>query len=131
VGADVYPNRGDDKYVPVPKFSIMHDGNRWKTVSSNNSKFTARGLHIFVVQNGEIVISKRRVIRDTGLTVNHIDLACGGNVEFAGEVRFSERGILKHWNDKSGHYHNSSLPMKPDSVGSFPVDRFRPYKEVS
>ena len=95
-------------------------------------KFTAKGLHIFVVQQGRLIVSPRKNRAPGEPSVSHVDLASGEEVEFAGEIRFggrsSSRGVLQYWNDKTGHYHDSSRSMDPNVVKRLPPECFVRYE---
>jgi hypothetical protein len=132
VVAELFANRLlNDPWEPARRFSLILENGRWRTVSVSGSKFTARGLYIFVVQREQLIISRRITPVGQPDPISHIDLAWGGEVEFAGEVRFgtgtTSRGILKYWNDKSGHYHSPDRKMNPEVVRILPLACFRPY----
>ena len=55
-------NSPEDKPEPAKKFKLVFENDRWKTVNQSASKkFTAKGLHIFVVQMGQLVIARRSI----------------------------------------------------------------------
>ncbi|MFI5454990.1 MAG: hypothetical protein ACHRXM_06020 [Isosphaerales bacterium] len=110
---------------------IRENDGRWKTKDRLGGKFTAKGLHIFVVQQGRLVLSPRKSLTG-GRPVSHVDLAHGKEVEFAGEIVFGQgnrKGILEYWNDKTGHYHDGNRSMNPDVVRILPPDRFVRYED--
>ena len=103
-----YPNLfPNDPWSAKPRFRLAQAGDRWKTVATNGSARTARGLFLYVVQGGEVWVGKVVSVRDSRDRLGHIDLARGNAVEYAGEIRFrsgyNRRGILIAWNSESGH----------------------------
>lgn len=72
------------------------------------------------MKNGKIFLGRPRG--------GHIDIAQGGDVQYAGQIRFGrgdKTGVIKYWNNESGHY-------KPDAAFStqapLPQSVFKPYK---
>lgn len=116
-----------DIWEPKPRFRLRRVGGRWKTIDANGSTRTARGLFLYVVQGGELLVAKSINTLWTGLRIGHIDLARGDDVEYAGEIRFrsgyNSRGTLVVWNNQSGHY----LPRAEDCpiVPHLPQSHFR------
>ena len=132
VVAELFANRLPiDPWEPARRFDLIFENGRWKTMSRSGKKFTARGLYIFVVQRERLIISRRITPIGRPDPISHVDLAWGDEVEFAGEARFgagtTSRGILKYWNDKTGHYHWPDRKMNPEVVRVLPLDCFRPY----
>jgi hypothetical protein len=88
-------------------------------------------MPIFVVQQEQLIISRRITPHSYTDPVSHVDLASGREGAFAGVVIFgsgtSSRGILKYWNDKTDHYHSLDRKMNPEVVRILPLDCFRPY----
>lgn len=77
-------------------------GGKWVEVSGKGVR-TARGQYNFVQQDGKTwasPVNSRMGSRDLG----HVDLAGGGVVDYAGQVRFTNSGQLKIWDNGSGHY---------------------------
>ena len=128
-------NEPGDLPCSVNKLSLVRVDGRWKTQSAGGTRFTAKGLHIFIVQHGQLVIARRIIGPDRSVVLTHADLADGNDVEFAGEVLFGgrsqQRGIVKLWNDKTGHYHDPSRKMDPMVVPTLPQDRFWRYEDKS
>lgn len=92
---------------------------------------SAEGLHVFVVIEGVLYLSKVRLLAECGV-VRHINLSGGDPVEFAGEIRFRSkrpgRGRLLYWNDKTGHYNDPARPMDPLIVPQLPIKDFQRFK---
>jgi hypothetical protein len=113
---------------PVIKYQLLSRNGRWKTVSPSGRIFTARGRHVFVVQNGLLIVSKEKYPPGFEDSIGHIDLAGGRPIEFGGEIVFgssrARRGILVSWNDQTGHYCDSHRAMNPDVVPLLPADKF-------
>lgn len=119
----LYENRMGDSAVPTVRFRLICVDGRWKTDNHRGKVYTAKGKHIFVVQNDIMHVTKARENRAANRTVNHVDLACGKPVQFAGEIYFhsrKKRGILREWNDKTGHYHDEDRPMDESVVPDLP-----------
>ena len=62
-----------------------------------------------------------------GKLIGHIDLARGGDVDYAGEIRFGasrrNRGLLGWWDNSSGHYR----PLASNAISIsdlLPIDLF-------
>jgi len=128
-------NTPGDLPQAVNKLELVRENDgRWKTRDRLGGKFTAKGLHIFVVQHGRLIVSPRKIRPAGGSSVSHVDLACGQGLEFAGEVVFGGqsglKGILKYWNDKTGHYHDHSRSMDPNVVPFLPPDCFVRYEDL-
>jgi hypothetical protein len=133
VSRTVYENKNPgDPTIPATRYTLEHGDGRWKTVSPYGKKFTAKGRHIFVVLDGSLFISRRTIPPGMRRAIGHHDLAQGGPVEFAGEVKFggrsNQRGIVFYWNDLTGHYHDDRFPMNPEIVPQLPQKLFQPYK---
>ncbi|MBD2693881.1 hypothetical protein [Anabaena catenula] len=83
---------------------------------------TASGVYNFVVDLQGIIFIRKASARILGYPepIGHVDLAMGKDVKYAGQIYFSgrnKRGILRNWNNASGHYKpqaefmaNSGLP---------------------
>ena len=103
--SNLYPN---DLWRPKPRFRLARAGDRWKTVATNGSARTARGLFLYIVEADEIWVVKYINTVIPNLGVGHIDLARGDEVDYAGEIRFrsgyNQRGMIIAWNNRSGHY---------------------------
>jgi hypothetical protein len=126
-------NTPDDLPQAVNRLGLTRENDgRWKTKDRLGRKFTAKGLHIFVGQQGRLIVSPRKARPDGGTSVSHVDLACGQEVEFAGEVVFGGRsgrsGILRYWSDKTGHYHDGSRSMDSNVVKELPPELFVRYE---
>lgn len=76
---------------------------------------TASGKYNFVTIAGKIYVHHY---------AGHIDIARGQPVQYAGEAQFSgrtNRGTLRWWNHKSGHYR----PAKNAAIqAGLPLDKF-------
>ncbi len=104
--SNLYP---DEAYTAVRRFELRQVDGRWKTFDTNGNAFTARGEYNYVVQGDKIFVSK--VPSNPAIwqrIAGHIDVARGGNVSYAGEIRFGagrgNRGQLQRWDNMSGHY---------------------------
>lgn len=79
------------------KWPLLNIGGKW--VLKSGDKFrSATGRYQFVTQGGRVWVSKK---------AGHYEIAGGKAVDFAGEIVFGNRrnrGILKFWNNASGHY---------------------------
>ena len=121
---------GDPAPVPVESYAVRFDGSRgkWVTVSDRGTVRSATGKFIYVVSNGVVRVSRRLVAQQA---ISHQDLTMGEPVDYAGEVQFSggggPRGMLRWWNNRSGHYLPNALAAR--GVGAFPQDAFRPEVE--
>jgi hypothetical protein len=127
-----YPN---EQWTPVERCTLELAGDRWKTVSPTGCRRTARGRHIFVVQNRAILVTRARWLIWSANPIGHIDLARGEAIEFGGEIFFgssySGRGVLRKWNDRTGYYFDPSRPMNPRIVPLLPLPLFeRDHMEV-
>lgn len=118
---NLYP---EDASNPVPVIVLREQGGNWVEVT-NDSTRSASGLYNFVCIGGTIYVNKAsRTFQ--GAPVGHIDIARGGPVDYAGEVRFAgrkKRGILRYWNNESGHY---KPPASAAHQAQLPLDVFRP-----
>jgi hypothetical protein len=85
---------------------------KWKEIGPRYSK-TARGNYDFVVRDGRLLAVKAK--RTFG-AAGHVEAAQGHRVGFSGQVEF-EAGVLKRWNDGSGH-------VRPASAGPT-AEKFR------
>ena len=115
-----YNHYPEDAPNPVPTVVLRDDSGKWVEVT-NDSTRSASGLYNFVRIGGTIYVNKASRIFH-GALVGHIDIARGEPVDYAGEVCFAgrkERGLLRSWNNRSGHYQpsvdeadRSGLPME-------------------
>lgn len=118
---NLYP---EDAPNPVPLIVLRYSNDKWVEVRGNSTR-SASGLYNFVSVGGMIYISKANRSFH-GSPIGHIDLARGGPVDYAGEIRFSgrkNRGLLRSWNNLSGHYEPSA--DKANQAG-LPRVLFRP-----
>ena len=119
-------NRGRAPLRLVRRYRLELRDGRWRTVDSKGTTFTARGHFIFV-RVGAVLWGAR--CRPYGIPgrANHAEIARGADVAFAGTIRFGNgprRGILKNWNDASGHYQPEA---EFASQAGLPINLFRPY----
>lgn len=125
VHVNQYPG---DWAIPALKLDLIVKDGRWKTVSPSGVVRTARGHHLFIVQQGRLIVAKGITPLGMPRPIGHIDLAPGDPIEFGGEIRFgasySARGRLQWWNDRTGHYHDPLRPMDPAIVPMLPRDDF-------
>jgi hypothetical protein len=126
-----YNKYSEDLPREAIKCRLIFDGTRWKTISPSGSTWTAKGLHVFVVQRGILLISKPRSVPFDPSPIGHLDLAGHQPIEFGGEIKFgcsyNNRGVLLWWNDRTGHFNNPSRPMDPSVVPELPQAEFSPY----
>ena len=90
----------DDAPAPDAEVVLLEkaDG-KWRETGSRFNR-TARGTYDFVVRDGRLwAVKAKRTMGAPG----HIEAAQGNRAAFAGQVTF-EAGILKGWNDGSGHF---------------------------
>jgi Peptide methionine sulfoxide reductase len=96
-------------YTPNPTYLKHNDGSLQR----------AKGNYDFVVMDGNTFVANK----DKG----HFNISRGANeVDFAGTLHFgrsdSSRGILKHWDNDSGHY----APYWLDAwQAGFPLEAFK------
>ncbi len=90
----------EQTYNTPPLRRLIQNNGKWKTVDGAGNMFTARGEYEFVTLNGRTYVGRA----GTG----HYNVSHGSEaVDFAGHIRFSHgsnRGVLKSWNNNSGHY---------------------------
>jgi RHS repeat-associated protein len=82
---------------------LVEEDGRFFTVNSRGFKTTAKRTYTFVVElDGNVVVGRRapKGVAD----VKHLRLSYGADVLYAGQVRFTKKGILRSWNNFSGHY---------------------------
>jgi hypothetical protein len=104
--SNLYP---EDAYNPVQRFELRQVDGMWKTFDGRGNAFTARGNYNYVVSGDKIYAVKVPSQPAMGQSIpGHIDIARGGNVDYAGEIRFGSglgnRGQLQWWDNSSGHY---------------------------
>ncbi len=112
---NLYP---DELAEPTLIRKLSFDGEKWRAASRTGRLIKPNGRFNFVVQNGEVYITRQGIDGRGG----HLDLARGARVEFAGEIRFghdNSAGILKYWTNASGHFrpgveysHQAPLPQE-------------------
>jgi len=125
----------DDVWHKVRELSLICESGRWKTQNKGASQqFTAKGSYPFVVCQGVLILTSNKIRSSGGGAVSHIDLAHGRDVEFAGEIRFGSgqttKGMLRYWNDKTGHYYDPIRKMDPRVVTMLPLDCFEKYEDL-
>ncbi|MFN6562823.1 MAG: hypothetical protein RMY28_023950 [Nostoc sp. ChiSLP01] len=106
---------------------VLRDG-KWREVRYKRSERTASGVYNFVTLEEKVFIC-RASARVGGRLINHVDLAMGRDVDYAGRLYFSgraKRGILRKWTNESGHYRptpelmsNAGLPEELFELGQF------------
>jgi hypothetical protein len=106
---NLFPDDAPIRGAEVVRLELVD--NKWKEIGPRFSR-TARGTYDFVVRDGRLYAVKAK--RTMG-AAGHTEAAQGQRVAFAGQVQF-EAGILKGWNDGSGHF-------RPASAG--PAEAFR------
>ncbi len=102
-------------YTPA---ELIFRDSKWKTIK-NGREWPASGRYIFVRLNSRFYVCK--AILRAG-DIGHLELSQGQPVEYAGEIGFAgrrKRGLLRFWNNASGHYRPSAgaageakLPME-------------------
>ena len=121
----------DHPYGFTVRCDLQFVDGKWRTFSPSGNRRTAKGTHLFVVQNAKLIVGKVRYLVDKGEQVGHIDLAEGGPIEFGGEIRFKSsrngKGSLLYWNNRTGHYHDPCRPMDPKCVPTLPLSHYKPY----
>nr|WP_244623600.1 RHS repeat-associated core domain-containing protein [Shewanella salipaludis] len=94
----------EDYFNTSPRYQLVNQNGRWKTIDGNGNAFTPKGEYEFVTQEGQIWVSR------TG--TGHYNIARGANsVDYAGHIRFgygNNRGVIRGWNNNSGHYKPSA-----------------------
>lgn len=119
----------DDPWDFVDRCALEFINGRWRTKTPSDCVRAARGRHVFVVQDGELFLNRVKWLNWRTDPLGHIDLARGEPIEFGGEIMFggsySGRGVLRWWNDATGHYHDTSRPMDPRIVPLLPQEQFR------
>ena len=109
--------------MDVPRSVLVNRGGKWVEVSPSGKERTASGSYNFVVQDG-VMYGARQATKIGQPKVKHIDLARGGEVDYAGEVTFSgrpDRGQVRSWSNASGHYRPE--PSAAPQAG-LPIDTF-------
>jgi len=112
-------NFPDDPVFPVPQNQLINRNGKWLTQSPNGNTWTASGRYNFIAQGDDIFLTNKG---------GHIDLSRGIDVDFAGEVFFSgrtNRGILKSWNNNSGHYTPS---FDYSNQANLPIELFKNFE---
>jgi hypothetical protein len=129
----LYHNRfPGEEYLGVSGWRLIQRDARWK-VCHGSLQRTARGLYLFVVlprsDSPILLVHKAKQSTLRGRPVGHLDLAHGGPILFGGQIAFGSsynaRGLLRWWDDRTGHYHDASSPMDPRNVPLLPQSRFR------
>ncbi|WP_392406573.1 hemagglutinin repeat-containing protein [Cardiobacterium hominis] len=105
----------------VPRELIKDKNGRFWLKSPNGRMITPSGSYNYVtLPDGRIIVARPNV--NTGFST-HLGLSRGGEVRYAGEIRFfnnagPQRGNISYWNSNSGHYtpsfearHNAGLPL--------------------
>jgi hypothetical protein len=80
------------------RFILVKVKDKWYEVSHDGRRRTASGKYDFVVMNGSIYAVK------ASSKFGHTEAALGGRVTWAGGIQFTKNGVLKEWNNASGHY---------------------------
>jgi len=106
----VQPQYAGEDILPIPRYRLIQgtDG-RWKTINASRTVTrTASGKYLFVHQggpDGEVFVYKPKV---EDPTIYHSYVGRGQEVDYSGEIEFSSgrngRGIMRGWNNRSGHY---------------------------
>lgn len=95
---NVYPN---DPVMPGPRYElVLTESGAYKYRTSSGELRTPTGRFDFIQNNGKIYIAPTRSDEFSG----HLSLSRGADVEFSGQIQFSQRGMLKEWDNYSGHY---------------------------
>ena len=85
---------------------VKVNGRYWRQ-SPNGNRITPSGLYEFVTMpNGSIRVARRNTNPDFS---THLGLSGGGQVRYAGSIRFGNnggpnRGTIMSWSNDSGHY---------------------------
>lgn len=122
---NLYP---DEAYRAVRRFELKQIDGKWKTVDARGNAFSARGDYNYVVVGDKIYVSNVPAHPGIGQRIpGHIDIARGGDVGYAGEIRFGHgrgnRGQLQWWDNSSGHYRPKASDANTIS-DLLPIDLF-------
>lgn len=112
----------EDSLRFIQRSRLVFKEGKWREVTDKGEERTASGVYNFVVDLQGIIFIRKASARILGYPepIGHVDLAMGKDVKYAGQIYFSgrnKRGILRNWNNASGHYKpqaefmaNSGLP---------------------
>ncbi|MGW8308381.1 MAG: hemagglutinin repeat-containing protein [Achromobacter pulmonis] len=106
---NLFPN---DPVMPGPRYElILNESGDYKYRTSTGELRTPKGQFDFIQNGGKIYIAPTR---DDGFS-GHLSLSKGADIEFSGQIQFSQKGGLKEWDNKSGHYQPpASMAQKVD-----------------
>jgi hypothetical protein len=106
----------------IQRSRLVFKSEKWREVTEKGEERTASGVYNFIVDLQGIIFIRKVSAGIPGYPepISHVDLAMGRDVKYAGQIYFSgrnNRGILRRWNNGSGHYRphadfmvNSGLP---------------------
>jgi hypothetical protein len=124
-GVPTFGNIPEDLPASSRRVELIEEKGKWYEIDPGRTRerFTAKGRYNFVVQDGRkwAVRASRRV---AGWQPGHTEAAGGRRVTFAGQIRFSGRGVLREWDNASGHYAPARAFAKNAGL---PMDLFVPY----
>ncbi|MFL1565045.1 hypothetical protein ACI77J_28245, partial [Pseudomonas sp. O64] len=111
----------DDPIVPGPRYELIKtDSGGFKYRLPSGEIRTPKGQYDFIQSDGKIYVAVQK--NDSNVS-GHVALSRGADVDFAGQVQFSQKGGLKSWDNMSGHYQPPETAAKRVDL---PQDKFVP-----
>ncbi|WP_256589282.1 two-partner secretion domain-containing protein [Pseudomonas gelidaquae] len=111
----------DDPIVPGPRYELIKtDSGGFKYRLPSGELRTPKGQYDFIQSDGKIYVAVQK--NDSNVS-GHVALSRGADVDFAGQVQFSQKGGLKSWDNMSGHYQPPETAAKRVDL---PQDKFVP-----
>ena len=111
-GTNLYKNRfgyEDFSNTNIKNLEIKNINGKYKDYRG----YTANKEYIYVIdENNNLITSYSDDV------IHHSDLVKGGNVKYAGELKF-KNGKLEYWNNNSGHYQ----PLAGDAINIVDIMR--------
>ncbi len=114
----------------TPRTLVQDGSGRYWLQSANGNRVTPSGSYDFVtLPNGTTRVARTNT--NPGFST-HLGLSGGGEVRYAGSIRFSNnssgrpsRGVIREWSNSSGHYQ----PAAGDAANAgLPTNLFRAYE---
>ncbi|MFV0549943.1 MAG: hemagglutinin repeat-containing protein, partial [Limnobaculum xujianqingii] len=100
---NLFPN---DLVIPGPRYELVQtETGAYKYRMPSGELRTPKGNYDFIQRDGKIYIAPTRNESDIS---GHLSLSKGMDVEFAGQIQFSQKGGMKNWDNMSGHYQPSA-----------------------
>lgn len=123
--------------IPAIVVKLVEVNGKWREVRPGTPQRNATGHYDYVLKDGELWAVKRsagvdqRAVDLYRRPPGHTEAAGGERVTYAGQVKFSNSGQVRWWNEATGHYLSATSLREPVIAAGFSKDKFVASEEVA